>query len=251
MNFIFIFCLSTIALVSCSISRVKPQPKKTYARNYRFTDISGSFLLDLKSGLKKNNQFYVRQRLIGENDQKEYEKIIALSTLGSLKVKGKDIPVIRPLISHYTGWLEKKKYISQLKIIPQKKLLEVTTLFDENKESKVKKIPFQSPRGIFCFFHQIPDCVRITGFLNKAIHKKYGTMSFTIIWENYPFTDRQYSSLSGPFNLSTLSYKGRSREGNFVFHLNFGNQVIFYHFNQDLELEKKFWIAQGIEQIGV
>ena len=249
--YLIILTVATIFISCSTANRVNELRTEPYARNYKFNDISGQFLLVFRSGLKKNNKFYVKKRLIGENDQKEYEKIIAISTLGSLQFKGEKITILRPNISQYTVWLEKKKYFSQLKIISEKRLLEVTTQSEEQKRSETQTIPFQNSRGVFCFFNQMPDCMRITGFLAKAIKKKYGKMSLTIIWEGYPFITKQYSGLSGPFSTSILSYEGRSNEGNFIFHLNFGDQVIFYHFNNDMKLEKKFWVAQGIEQIGV
>ena len=93
--------------------------------------------------------------------------------------------------------------------------------------------------------------MKITGFLSRAIEKQAGKMSFTIVWEGYPFIEQLYSGIDGPFATSIFSYEGRSREGHFIFNLNFGNQVLFYHFNRDMQLEKKFWVSQGMTQIGI
>ena len=239
-------------MVACS-SRARRESAgiKKYQRNYKFVDISGEFLLDFQSGRNKKNEAYVKRRLIGEGDNQEYERLVAVSKLGALENRQRKIIALRPKISQYTVWLDKQKYFSQLEIIPHERVLKVITKSPEKKWNGVENIPFQNSRGIFCFFSQITDCVKVTGFLSQAIQRQAGKMSFTIIWEGYPFIGQQYAGIEGPFATSIFSYEGISEEGNFIFNLNFGGQVLFYHFNQNMELEKKFWVSQGMTQVGI
>ena len=236
-----------------------------YQRNYQFTDISGQFILNFESGVNQRTnaggggEYYVKKRLIGEKDNQEYERLIAVSTLGSLSLSSSPRPaprrrmvhLLRPKISQYTVWFKKEKYFSQLEVLPDKKMLKVKMISPEKKWNGEKLIPFRNSRGLFCFFSQIPDCVKKTGFLSKAIKQKSGKMSFTIIWDGYPFIGEQYSGIHGPFSTAIFSYERPSKEGDWIFHLNFGEQVIFYHFNTSMQLEKKFWVSQGLRQEGI
>ena len=246
----YISSLVLLILLSCSSMSITGG-LKSYQRNYNFSDMSGEFLLDFKSGLSKNKEAYVKKRLIGRQDNKEYENLITISKVGTLNVGGKKVRVLRPRVSQYTVWFEKQKYFSQLEIIPQKRMLKVSTKSPVEKWNGIQSIFFPHSRGIFCFFSQIVDCAKVTGFLSKAIKNKGGKMSLTTIWEGYPFILEQYSGIEAPLTISVFSYEGRSREGNFIFNLSFGNQVVLYHFNQNMHLEKKFWISQGLEQIGM
>ena len=224
---------------------------KNYQRNYKFTDISGHFILDFESGTTKENEVYTKHRLIGEGSNKEYERLVAISSVGSLHTGKYEIGVLRPKVSQYTVWFEKERYFSQIKIIPSKKILEVYIKSPQKKWNGLQRIPFQNSRGVFCFFHQIVDCVKITGFLSKAIERQVGKMSLTIIWEGFPFIKEQYSGIDGPFSTSVFSYEGRSKEGHFVFKLSLADQVLSYHFNKEKQLEKKFWVSQGLTQEGL
>ena len=246
----YISSLVLLILLSCS-SKSMTGRLKSYQRNYKFTDMSGEFLLDFESGLSKKKEAYVKKRLIGRKDNKEYEKLITISKLGTLDVGGKKVRTLRPRISQYTVWFEKQKYFSQLEIIPQKRMLKVSMKSPAKKWNGVQNIFFPHSRGIFCFFSQIADCVKVTGFLSKAIKNKGGKMNLTTIWEGHPFISEQYSGIEAPLTTSVFSYEGQSQEGNFIFNLSFGNQVVLYHFNPNMQLEKKFWISQGLEQIGM
>ena len=245
------FSMLVVFFISSCGSMQSINKIKHYQRNYTFNDISGNFLLSFESGPRGERQAYVKRRLIGDRDSKEYEKLVAVSKVGSLKRGRNKISVLRPSLSQYTVWFEKQKYFSQLEILPEQKLLRVRMKSPEEKWNGVKDIPFQNSRGVFCFFNQIIDCVRITGFLSRAIQSKLTRMSLTIVWEGHPFIDEQYSGIDGPFSSSIFSYEGRSREGHFVFNLNFGDQVLFYHLNEEMQLEKKFWVAQGMTQVGI
>ena len=222
-----------------------------YQRNYKFTDISGRFLLSSESGLSDKNKAYMKMALISEGDNQEYEKTVSISKLGWLKTKNQTIRVLRPEISQYTVWLDGKKYFSQIKIDSEKKILKISTRSPEKQWNGVEEVSFKNSRGLFCFFNQIPDCIRVTKFLSRAIMNKAGKMSLTIIWEGHPYIREQYAGVETPFSTSILSYDGISKEGNFVFNLNFSNQVLFYHFNNNAQLEKKFWISQGMSQEGL
>ena len=246
----YILYLVLLVLLSCSLGAMKGQIK-SYQRNYKFTDMSGEFILDFESGLSKKKEVYVKKRLIGEKDNKEYEKLITISKIGALNVGGRKVRVLRPRISQYTVWFEKQKYFSQLEIIPQEKILKIWMKSPTKEWNGVQSISFPNSRGIFCFFSQIVDCVKVTGFLSKAIKNKGGKVNLTTIWEGHPFISEQYSGIEGPLTTSVFSYEGLSQEGNFIFNLSFGNQVLFYHFNQNMQLEKKFWVSQGLEQIGI
>ena len=239
-----------MALSACS-SGPLTKGLDNYRRNYQFSDMSGQFILDMESGLSKENEVYVKQRLIGKKDNQEYERLIAISERGQLSGQGNKISVLRPKISQYSVWFENQKYFTQLEVLAGQKELRVEIRSPEKKWHGPQRIPFKNSRGVFCFFAQLADCVKVTGFLSRAIEQKGGKMSLTVIWESYPFVEEQYSGVTGPFALSVFSYQGRSREGDFIFNLDIGNQILSYHFNRKMQLEKKFWVSQGLTQMGI
>ena len=152
---LIIHAIFSLLMISCSLN--PPRDKiKGYQRNYQFTDISGDFLLDFESGLSESNEAYVKRRLIGEGDNKEYEKLVAVSKVGSLKTGSNKITTLRPKISQYTVWFEKKKYFSQLEVISSQKILKVRMKSPEKAWNGIKVIPSKNREESFAFLVKLP-----------------------------------------------------------------------------------------------
>lgn len=75
-------------------------------------------------------------------------------------------------------------------------------------------------------------------------------MNFHLIWDGYPFIQEQFLNLANnPFESAVLKYDGATRDGLKRFSLNVGANVIIYFVNNDLQLNKVFWVSQGLSMV--
>lgn len=242
------FRLFLLVLLSLSCATQQNTNPSNYQKDYSFKDLSGEFLLRVESG-RKDKEFFFKKKLSGISDGKEYEKSIAISQLGKLKTRNGPINSLRPKISQMTVWFDKQEYFSQVKVLPRTRELEVKTRSPEKEWNGVKKYDFPNTKGLFCFFSQLVDCIRVTGFLHKSMEKASGRMNFTIIWDGYPFVNSQYKGLNEePFTRAMFEYDSKS-ENLVKYNLSFNNQIMFYHIDENKVLKKRFWVAEGLSQI--
>lgn len=228
---------------------------------FEFTDTSGDFVLVRKNMIKSQNEFYTLLDLMSKNtkNKKELlEKVVMSSELGKIerksennfgKSKGKEansILVLRPKASQHTVWLDGQKFVTQLKVNTGKRVIDVLTQSSDKKTDK-KSIKIPSDRSLFCFFEQIPECVKVTGFIRKAIRDKGGRIGLYVIWTSYPFINEQFSNMSSElFSTAEMEYDEVDDEGLIRFNLQVQDQTLFFHFELDGEFSKMFWVAQGL-----
>lgn len=228
-------------LVGCAHKREPKAEPNASKRDFLYKDMTGEFNVQIekKSGSKKlitKNQLY-----IGLDVDTPLEKTITVSKRGVLKFKSHNLPSLRPEVAQHTIWFEKQKFFSQLKVDPKKRKLVVTMVSPEKEWNGVKEYNF--PKGnIFCFFTQLPDCLKIHGLL-KIGKKK---VPIVVIWDSFPYHVEQFRDVSeGPFQTAQV-YIERVGKGGTQVGVGFGNQIILYDFNSDELFNKMFWIAQGI-----
>lgn len=216
---------------------------------YAFEDQSGAFLLQTdRRYVKKNNEFVVKRKLyaVGDPSKKTLEKSISISNFGVYK----GIKILRPYLSQYHIWFDGKKYSSELKINIKKKSLDIKLRSPEEKWNGNKTVPFPKGPGAFCFYSQLSECAKVTGFLEKAIDRKSGDFNFHIIWDGYPYIMDQYANIPpSVFAPARMSYGGMVKKTHYRFSLEVGGQVQFLIFNKKLELSKVLWVSQGISII--
>ena len=96
---------------------------------------------------------------------------------------------------------------------------------------------------VFCWFSQIPECVRRAGLLRKDRSLRG---EFVVVWDSFPYYTEQYQNVpSHVFSPAVIRYDG-SRGGSLKFNVEVNQQFLLYHFSSSLEFEKMFWISQGI-----
>lgn len=230
----------TLILLLYSCSHFSSNTKiSDFHSKYQFKDKTGEYQFERNIKLK-NNQIVSKVTLspLLKKDL-DLEKIISISEFGTVGKNKKT--VLRPKISQSTIWLDKKKYFSQLSIDLKKKSLEVIMQSPEDKWSGKKTISF--PKGdIFCFFSQLPECLKFYGLINPSPRSS----ELLIIWDSYPYHSEIYANLSEEvFSVAAIEYSGMQGKLK-KYTLNLGNQIIFYLFNNDNEFERMYWIAQGI-----
>ena len=153
-------------------------------------------------------------------------------------------------MSQYTVWFEGKKYFSELKIIPSKKVVELKMQSPESNWNGTKQIKFPSTKTMSCFFSQIVDCVKISGFLELAAKKKKNKMSLYVIWEGYPYLNETYSDFpSELFSKAEIEYDGSTKNNEKKFNLSVAGQSIFFVLDEKNIFKKMFWVSQGITMV--
>lgn len=217
---------------------------------FNYTDKNGTFLVKSSSGIDKKNKTYVTKRSLstqGKEKNSVLEQSLVASSVGVLK---KTTNILRPKLSQYTVWFDGKKYFSEMKINLKKKAIDLKMVSPESQWSGNKQINFPSTKTLPCFFSQIMDCAKISGFIKTASEKKTGTMNLLVIWEGYPYLNETFSDFpSELFSKAQLEYDGKTKESERRFNLRVAGQSIYYVLNEQDNMIKMFWVTQGISMV--
>jgi hypothetical protein len=213
---------------------------------YELSDNSGKFILERESGFANKGKDFVVKTLVKNKDGKGkvLERSVTISNFGTLKGK---VRVLRPKVSQYSVWFDGKKYFSEFNLNIKKKSLDLKMISPEPQWKGEKSFPFPKGTGVYCFFSQLIECVKATGFLNLSSGKGAGEMNFHIIWDGYPYIQEQYLNLPGEvFSQAVFKYDGVTAKGDYKFTLFFQGHSIFYFLNKLGVLTKLFWVSQGM-----
>lgn len=217
-------------------------------KEFQLTDKAGKFLVQREKGFNKGkNQFIVKKTVKAGDDNKTLEKLIMISKLGNLK---KRLSILKPTISEYSVWFDGKKYTTRMKVNSSSRAMDVTLTSPEKQWQGKRSYSFPKGDGIFCYFSQVTECARATGFIDKAIKNDGGSMKMIIIWEGYPYFQEQYLNVPNKvFSRAIFAYDGKNAKGERRFTLKVVNQSVFYFIDNNFELSKKFWVSQGLSMV--
>jgi hypothetical protein len=254
MNKIFgIFFLFVIIILASCASTKNNSLKKELIRNteqFNYSDKNGSFLVLMSSGFNKSGQTFFTKRsleVLNKETDKILEQSIVMSSIGVLKKKR---TILRPKISQYSVWFEGKKYYSELKLNIAKKAIDVKMVSPESQWNGSKQIKLPSSKKLYCFFSQVIECAKTTGFITEAVKKETGMMRFYIIWEGYPYLNETFTDFpSELFSTAELEYDGNTKEGEKRFNLKVAGQSIFYVIDSNEHMKKMFWVSQGVSMV--
>lgn len=246
---IFLLSFFIIACSSGSVKNIKEQlPKEE--EGFSYTDKNGEFKVKISAGLDKAEKVFITKKKLEIPDKDKdnvLEQSIAFSDLGMIKKKN---PILRPKMSQYNVWFDGKKYFSELKIVPEKRSIDVKMVSPESQWNGSKTIKFPSTKIMPCFFSQVIECAKVSGFIKKSSKKENGAMSLLIIWEGYPYLNETFSDFpSELFSKATLEYDGKLNASERRFNLRVAGQSIFYILNDKDQMMKMFWVTQGISMI--
>ncbi len=250
-KFFYLLPLLAITLFSCAGTGKKAALAKlpTEGDIFSYTDKNGEFAVRLSSGLDKENKNFTSRRTMeipGRQKDKILEQSVAVSTLGALK----NTMILRPKISQYNVWFDGKKYSSELKINPAKKAIDVKMTSPESQWNGTKQVKFPTTKILPCFFSQIIECAKVSGFIGKASSKKAGIAKMLVVWEGYPYLNETFSDFpSELFSEAVLEYDGKTKESERRFNLRVAGQSIFYVLNDKDVMIKMFWVSQGISMV--
>jgi hypothetical protein len=232
-------------LFGCSSRMPKvelPESKK----QFNYFDVNGRFLLSREVKSVQGKLISRVQLTLPEAAQpKVLEKSISVARIGTVKMhKGRAI-TLRPEATEFEVWLEGKSYRNKMQLDKPSKSMQLTLNSPESKWNGTQKIRFPSSRQ-FCFFSQIPECLKINNYLHRARHGDKKGLSFTIVWDNFPYLQEQYNGVGRQlFSQAELKFEGESK-GVFRYNVEVEGQTILYQFSKVYDLVRIFWIAQGI-----
>lgn len=236
-----------LLITSCAHrASIKSAPAH-YETKLVLQDKSGKFSVVRESGMAKNKKTYVtkyRVYNVEGGGNKVLEQSIVFSTPGVL---GDKIRLMRPERSQYKVWFDKKLYQTETVIDKKNKALIIKMESPEKQWQGEKSVVFPGGNGVFCYFTQLFECVRYTGFVEKAIKVTGGKMQFHVIWDGYPYFQEQYLNIKdSPFASAEMEYDGKTTEGEHRFSVSVSGNAIFYLYNEDKEYAKMFWPSQGL-----
>lgn len=233
---------------SCSSNKTKKikESMENGSEHFLYTDKNGKFKSTFTYGFKEKEYFTKRTiEIPGKEKDGILEQSIVFSNLGS--VKGKNI--LRPKVSQYTVWFDGKKYFSELKINPKKKAFELKMVSPESNWNGTKEIKFPTTKANICFFSQLVECVKLSGFLDAKKNAKK-TMSLYLVWEGYPYLNETYTDFpSELFSKAIIEIDSTTKNEEKKFNVQVAGQSIFYVVNKDNQFKKMFWVSQGISML--
>lgn len=245
MKFLFLIFL----IYSCATSplgNVESDQQYNGSRYYELSDKTGNFLVkrEVKLGSKK---LLTRTTVLTRDGMQELEKQVSVSKIGNVKGRRGAVKALLPEAAQFVVWYNKKAYSAQQKVNTKQKTIKVKVK-DPDGEKKAYQ-EFKVPKGsYFCYFSQIPECLKIQNLLFKAANK---SIQIFVLWDNFPFHTEQYEGvINSPMILATLKLNDHSKD-ELKYALDIGNQMIFYHFDKKLNFDKMFWISQGISMLGI
>ncbi len=242
MKLLLLFILTSCSTLLGSRGKIISSNDKS---NFVLTDRSGKFFLKRESGISSKEKNFVVKKQIYDfiKRDKELEKSITISETGSLK----GIPVLRPKVSQYTVWFEKKKYFVESIFDVKSRSLKFKMNSPESKWTGEKSFKLQDSKRIYCYFSQVYECAKFSGFISKAQKAGAGKMNMYIVWEGYPYIQEQYLNLpQEPFSRATFEFDGVNKNGSKRFTLSLDNQNIFYMVNKEGQFSNIFWVSQGL-----
>ncbi|MFZ4712712.1 MAG: hypothetical protein ACOYL6_03285 [Bacteriovoracaceae bacterium] len=252
----FLPLLLCILLSSCSLFRKKNEVSTELDStkiNFRYSDNQGELPYSRQVLVEENKHKLSTMIKImdsGKKGTEVIEKTIAVSETGSLKKNKISRNILRPSISQHSVWLEGKKYFSQIKVRAVSRELEVTLESPENKWNGTSTIPLPKSMSLFCFFTQIPECLKFSNVLFELKNNPKSSSKIGIIWESYPYMGEQWENVPTEIiSFGRIFYDGVNESGDYKYNLEFNGQMTIYHFDKKFELKKFLWVAQGISII--
>lgn len=238
--YLFLFFVLVINS-SCSHLPFGASQKSNSKTMWTFNDAGINYALEIHSGYKQNR--YIQKETLLDKDKKLVEKRKSISIKGALKKQG--VITLRPEYSYLEVWIDKVRYGSVLKLNTKLKSFDVTVQNEQGVRSF--RTPFPKREGLYCFQGQLIECLRVTGFLNKAKQLEGGKANVNLIWEGAYLYYKLYEYYPVDlFTAATFEYAGKNEKGLHRFNLNFRNQTIFYLLDDDLQLKAMYWISQAL-----
>lgn len=249
--FFILICLCSCSLLTRVNYKTGLDALDTGEEKYRYKDKGSRYVLKKQTTLNSKNKTYTVKRVLESptsSKGKVVEQSIAISNVGFLKKTNKT--VLRPNISQFNIWFDGKKYSSELKINSKNRSVQIKMNSPESQWNGVENVQLPAGDVLPCYFSQIIECAKATGFIKTASTSERGIFYVNVIWEGYPYISEVYSNFPNEaFSSAELEYDGMLNQKERRFNLRVAGQSIFYILNEKDELTKMFWVSEGVTMI--
>lgn len=229
-----------LTFVSCS--RLNFSTPKDSVKKWELIDQGEHYSFRRQTRHKKKKYLNIQSITTKGNSKKQIEKLKVVSEIGILKNK---LQILRPEYSFLEVWIDKQKHITKMTLNKKTKSFDVVV----QNEIGVREFsqPFPSEEGVFCFYSQIVDCLRVTGFFDKVKKHNAGAAKVNVIWEGaflyyslYEFYPQEL------FTPAEFIFDGEDEKSLLKFSLKFKDQSIYYLLDQQYYFHSLFWITQNM-----
>ncbi len=233
------------------MSAIKAKKSETRKLNgdlkYEFVDTMGSFVKLRQKGFNSKKNLVVKSIIYRENKSDfPVEKLISISKKNH---QISEVKLLMPLKSEVTYWFDGSRYKSTISIDSSSNKLTVVSRSKEKQWNLKKEKPINLKKNAYCFFSQMIECVRESGFFQRARVTRSGSMKIEVIWDGHPFFNEQYlNNKSEIISGGKFSYISKEAQGVHKYALSIDGQIINYFIYDDQYLAKMFWVSQGISQ---
>jgi hypothetical protein len=214
--------------------------------SFSYVDEAGTFILNRETKLI-DSKLVTRTQLLDEKGGggRLLEKSVMLSRIGSIRNGSTRLLIVRPQASEYTVWIEGKKYVSRMQLVPGKRAMRVTLESPEAKWQGTSEVPV--PKGKYlCFFGQLPECLARSNLIENARVLEGRRFNFVIVWDSFPYIQDLLTKTGQKlFERASIKFDGEIN-GLFRYIIEVDGQVISYQFTKTFELVKVAWVSQGI-----
>jgi hypothetical protein len=214
--------------------------------SYAYVDEGGTYTFTRESKLLES-KLVTRAQLLDTKGGKGrlLEKSVMLSRIGSIRSGRGRLLTVRPQASEYTVWIEGKKYVSRMQLVPARRAMRLTLESPEPKWRGTSEVPV--PNGkYFCFFGQLPECLARANLLQNARNFEGRSFDFSLVWESYPYVQDLLTKTGQKlFQPASVKFDGEIN-GLFRYIVEVEEQVISYQFTKSFALVKVAWVSQGI-----
>ncbi len=213
--------------------------------SYSYVDESGTFTLSRETKLVGSKLVTRAQLLDKKSGGRLLEKSVMLSQIGSIRNGSQRLLIVRPQASEYTVWIEGKKYVSRMQLVPGKRAMRMTLESPEPKWQGTSEVPVPKAKYL-CFFGQLPECLARSNLLENARLIEGRRFDFLLVWDSFPYVQDLLTKTGQKlFDRAAIKFDGEIN-GLFRYIVEVEEQVISYQFTKSYELVKVAWISQGI-----
>ncbi len=233
-----------ILIVSCGATPLRGH--RDAKVSYSYVDEAGTFTLNRETKLI-DSKLVTRAQLLDKKggSGRLLEKSVMLSRIGSIRNGSTRLLIVRPQASEYTVWIEGKKYVSRMQLVPGKRAMRMTLESPETKWQGTSEVPVPKAKYL-CFFGQLPECLARSNLLENARVLEGRRFDFVIVWDSYPYIQDLLTKTGQKlFERAEVKFDGEIN-GLFRYIVEVDEQVISYQFTKSFELVKVAWVSQGI-----
>lgn len=250
---VFLLIFFSILFSACASSERK-MLEESSLQTFLFEDKGDQFVLKRENKFLQDKNYYMTKSELelADSDEateegKEEKKNLESSVILSVPGKMKDTPMLRPYLSQHHVWLEGARYSTEILLNVTTKKLDVKLRSPEDKWNGNKSYSLPKGTGAFCFYSQLAECIKFTGFLEKAVDNEGGAMNLHIIWDSFPYFMEQYSGVpSTPFSAAQVQYEGFVEKQFHRFSVEHNDQTLYLLFDKKYQFMKLLWVSQGL-----